>query len=114
MAHRDALLAAQERIQALERALEEAEARAGETTDAAIARLEREVRALAAELDRLRVERTQLVDDLTVARTALAEAQAELRAMRDVVARAKAMRDQLRVQAIEQAVRTGAARKRSR
>lgn len=114
MAHRDALLAAQERIQALERALEEAEARAGETTDAAIARLEREVRALAAERDRLRVERTQLVDDLTVARTALAEAQAELRAMRDVVARAKAMRDQLRVQAIEQAVRTGAARKRSR
>lgn len=112
--HRDALVAARERIQALERELADARAESGASTSEIVARLTEEKRALQAERGRLVIEREQLVDDLTRARTALLAAEESGAAARRELTGALAIRDQLRRQAIEEAARAAAARRSPR
>jgi hypothetical protein len=110
--HRDALTAALEKIAALERELaERAPAAPSGTLASAIARLEEEKRALASERSRLVIERDRLVDDLAKAKDALARAEAESHRLLGEVEKAKAIRDRLRQQAIEEAARVGEKRK---
>lgn len=112
MPHRNPLTAAQERIIALERELADRRESARETVPTAIARLEDEKRALTSERDRLLLERQRLIDDLERANTALARAKEETAKLRRDVSDALAIRDQLRKQALDEAVRIGASRRR--
>lgn len=109
--HRDALVAARERIQALERELADARAASGATTSEVVARLTEEKRVLDGERARLVIEREQLVDDLTRARAALARAEESGEAARRELTGALAIRDQLRRQAVEEAARAASARR---
>lgn len=111
MVHRDALLAAQERILALERELASLRAQDHEPVPVTVARLEAEKRALEAERTRLRVERERLVDDVAKLRSALAKAEEEAGRAKREVKDALAIRDGLRQQAIAEAARAGALRR---
>lgn len=111
MPHRDALMAAQERIAALERALDDARTTPGESVPTKIARLEQEKRALGAERDRLLAERERLTDDLVRAKAALTRAEDEAARLRRDARDAKQVRDQLRRQAVEDATRVAQSRR---
>jgi chromosome segregation ATPase len=112
MPHRDPLIAAQERIAALERALSDARLGDRESVPTTIARLEQEKRVLASERDRLLAERERLTSDLIRANAALARAEDEAAKLRRDARDALAIRDQLRKQAIEEAARIGGNKRR--
>ena len=107
MPHRDALVAARERITALERELADARSSNGSTTSELVERLTDEKRALQAERARLVIERDRLIDDLARAKTALAKAEASSAAVRRELEQAKTIRDQLRRQAVDGAAKAG-------
>lgn len=111
MPHRDPLVAAQERIAALERALADARVGDRESVPTTIARLEQEKRALASERDRLLAERERLTSDLIRVNAALARAEDDAAKLRRDARDALAIRDQLRKQAIEEAARIGGSRR---
>lgn len=114
MPHRDALVAARERIDALERELEDARALSGASTSEIVDRLVEEKRALQAERARLVIERDRLIDDLARAKAALAKAEETSAAVRRELGDALAIRDQLRRQAIDEAARAAASRRAQR
>lgn len=113
MVLRDELLAAKERIGALERDLQDARLRLTESLPETMERLQDEKRAPQAERARLVVERDRLLDDLSKAREALTRSEQSAAAVRKELTDARAIRDQLRRQAVEEAAQLGAASRKS-
>lgn len=113
MVLRDELLAARERIGALERDLQDARLRVTESLPETTERLQEEKRALQAERARLVVERERLLDDLAKAREALAKSEQNAATVHKELTDARAIRDQLRRQAVDEAAQLGAAARKS-